>query len=73
MKKQFLKFCLGWLPASSMMLCTMTMLTASPLLPRVAAAVEQNAKTTQVTGMVTDSEKQPLIGVTVTLVGTDTH
>ncbi|MBP3756557.1 MAG: carboxypeptidase-like regulatory domain-containing protein, partial [Prevotella sp.] len=72
-KKQRMKFCHGWLTAGAMMLCTMTMLTAAPLLPKAAAAVEQNAKTTQVTGMVTDPEKQPLIGVTVTLVGTETR
>ena len=68
-----MKFCHGWLTAGAIMLCTMTMLTAAPLLPKAAAAVEQNAKTTQVTGMVTDPEKQPLIGVTVTLVGTETR
>ena len=72
-KKQFLKFCFGWMPTGAMMLCTMTMLTAGPLLPQASAAIEQNAKSSQVTGMVTDGEKQPLIGVTITLVGTDVH
>ena len=72
-KKQFLKFCFGWMPTGAMMLCTMTMLTAGPLLPQASAAIEQNAKSSQVTGMVTDGQKQPLIGVTITLVGTDVH
>ena len=72
-KNQLLKLCFRWMPTSAMMLCTMTMLTAGPLLPKASAAIEQNAKPTQVTGMVTDGEKQPLIGVTITLVGTDVH
>ena len=67
-KNQLLKLCFRWMPTSAMMLCTMTMLTAGPLLPKASAAIEQNAKPTQVTGMVTDGEKQPLIGVTITLV-----
>ena len=35
--------------------------------------MQQDAKTSQVTGLVTDQEKQPLIGVTVTVLGTDTR
>lgn len=72
-KKEISKFCHSSLPIGMMMLCATTMLFAAPALPRVAAAVQQEAKTSQVTGLVTDPEKQPLIGVTVTLVGTETR
>ena len=46
------------------------MQAASPALPRAVAAVQQDGHEIQVTGLVTDSEKEPLIGVTVTVVGT---
>ena len=72
MKKELLKRCCGSLTGGALLLAA-TLLTATPLPVRAAAAVEQTAKTTQVTGMVTDPEKQPLIGVTVTLVGTETR
>ena len=72
MKKELLKRCCGSLTGGALLLAA-TLLTAAPLPVRAAAAVEQTAKTTQVTGMVTDPEKQPLIGVTVTLVGTETR
>ncbi len=52
------------------MLGTMVMQAASPALPRAVAAVQQDGHEIQVTGLVTDSEKEPLIGVTVTVVGT---
>ncbi len=52
------------------MLGTMVMQAASPSLPRAVAAVQQDGHEIQVTGLVTDSEKEPLIGVTVTVVGT---
>ena len=72
MKKELLKRCCGSLTGGALLLAA-TLLTATPLPVRAAAAVEQTAKTTQVTGMVTDPEKRPLIGVTVTLVGTETR
>jgi len=71
MKKQLLKFCHSWLPSGAMMLCTMTMLVSAPALQQARADVQQNVNKAQVTGMVTDAEKQPLIGVTVTVVGSD--
>ena len=73
MKKQLTKICHFWLPASSVMLCSLTMLMAAPLLPQAPAAVAQSVQTNQVTGLVTDKQKEPLIGVTVTLVGTETR
>ena len=71
MKQQLSKFCHFWLPAGSVMLCSLTMLMAAPLLPDAPTAVAQSVQTNQVTGMVTDKQKEPLIGVTVTLVGTE--
>ena len=73
MKKQLSKFCHSWLPASSVMLCSLTMLMAAPLLPEAPAVMAQGVQTNQVTGLVTDKQKEPLIGVTVTLVGTETR
>ena len=73
MKKQLTKICHFWLPASSVMLCSLTMLMAAPLLPQAPTAVAQSVQTNQVTGLVTDKQKEPLIGVTVTLVGTETR
>ena len=55
------------------MLCSLTMLMAAPLLPTAPAAMAQSVQTNQVTGLVTDKQKEPLIGVTVTLVGTETR
>ncbi len=73
MKQQLSKFCHLWLPAGSVMLCSLTMLMAAPLLPTAPAAMAQSVQTNQVTGLVTDKQKEPLIGVTVTLVGTETR
>ena len=73
MKQQLSKFCHFWLPAGSAMLCSLTMLMAAPLLPTAPAAMAQSVQTNQVTGLVTDKQKEPLIGVTVTLVGTETR
>ncbi len=50
------------------LLCMLAMLGGVGLQP---AAAQQQVKTAQVTGQVTDGAKQPLIGVTVTLVDTD--
>ena len=55
------------------MLCSLTMLMAAPLLPSAPVAMAQSVQTNQVTGLVTDKQKEPLIGVTVTLVGTETR
>ena len=71
--KQLSKFCHYWLPAGSVMFCSLTMLMAAPLLPKAPAAMAQSVQTNQVTGLVTDKQKEPLIGVTVTLVGTETR
>lgn len=73
MNKQLSKFCHSWLPAGSVMLCSLTMLMAAPLLPQAPVAMAQSVQTNQVTGLVTDKQKEPLIGVTVTLVGTETR
>ena len=73
MKQQLSKFCHFWLPAGSVMLCSLTMLMAAPLLPTAPVAMAQSVQTNQVTGLVTDKQKEPLIGVTVTLVGTETR
>ncbi|WP_370641676.1 SusC/RagA family TonB-linked outer membrane protein [Prevotella sp. E9-3] len=49
------------------------MLVASPALPRASAAEQQSTKEAQITGIVTDQvTKEPLIGATVTVVGTKT-
>ena len=71
MKKQLFKFCQGIQPVCLFVLTLAAMLFAAPTLPKAHAEVQQQAKTSQVTGMVTDQEKMPLIGVTVTVVGTD--
>ncbi len=73
MNKQLSKFCHSWLPAGSVMLCSLTMLMAAPLLPQAPVMMAQGVQTNQVTGLVTDKQKEPLIGVTVTLVGTETR
>ena len=52
------------------MLCTLTMLVAEPLMPQAVAQSQQTVKMTQVTGLVTDQQKEPLIGVTISAVGT---
>ena len=58
------------MPAALLMLGSATLLfAAAPLMP-ASAAVEQAQG--QVTGLVTDQDKQPLIGVTVSVVGTST-
>jgi TonB-linked SusC/RagA family outer membrane protein len=49
------------------------MLMAAPLLPQAPVMMAQGVQTNQVTGLVTDKQKEPLIGVTVTLVGTETR
>ena len=72
-KKQLSDFFRRWLCGSLVVTCTTTMLTLPCLQPPVTAAIQQAAKETQVTGLVTDHEKQPLIGVTVTVVGTETR
>ena len=65
---QLSKFCQGWLPAGIMLLSAM--LIASPAIPRASAAEQQqSSKETQVTGLVTDVNKEPLIGATVSVVG----
>ncbi|WP_036915149.1 TonB-dependent receptor [Prevotella sp. P6B4] len=46
---------------------------AAPLLPQAPVMMAQGVQTNQVTGLVTDKQKEPLIGVTVTLVGTETR
>ena len=61
MKKQLTKICHFWLPASSVMLCSLTMLMAAPLLPQAPAAVAQSVQTNQVTGLVTDKQKEPRV------------
>ena len=68
MKHRLLKICQSRLSAGMFLLCTLAMLGGVGLQP---AAAQQQVKTAQVTGMVTDAAKQPLIGVTVTLVDTD--
>ena len=60
MKQQLSKFCHTWLPAGSVMLCSLTMLMAAPLLPDAPTAMAQSVQTTQVTGLVTDKQKEPL-------------
>ena len=70
MKKQLSKFCRSWLPAGTTMLCTLTMLVAEPLMTQTVAQNQQTVKMTQVTGLVTDQQKEPLIGVTISAVGT---
>ena len=72
MKQQVRKFCFRAAAASLPLLCLAAMLTAGPALTSAAAATQQQAET-QVTGLVTDQQKQPLIGVTVTVVGTETR
>lgn len=43
------------------------------MLLTVSARVAAQTESSVVTGLVTDAEKQPLIGVTVTVVGTETR
>ena len=68
MKHRLTKICQSRLRAGMFLLCTLAMLGGVGLQP---AAAQQQVKTAQVTGQVTDGAKQPLIGVTVTLVDTD--
>ncbi len=70
MKKHLSKYCRSWLPAGTAMLCTFTLLVAEPLFTQAVAQVQQTTKMTQVTGLVTDQAKEPLVGVTVSAVGT---
>ena len=70
MKKQLSKFCRSWLPAGTALLCTCSMLVAQPVISQAVAQTQQSQKMTQVTGLVTDQEKQPLVGVTIAAVGT---
>ena len=72
MDKNLTKFCHKLLPAGMFMFCTMTFLVAAPVLPQANAAIQQDTRETLVTGLVTDGEKEPLIGVTVSVVGTET-
>ena len=71
MRKHMKRVCHCTLPGCMMMLATTMMLMAAPALMPVQAAVEQAES--QVTGLVTDPDKQPLVGVTVTVVGTSTR
>ena len=71
MRKHMKRVCHCTLPGCMMMLATTMMLMATPALMPVQAAVEQAES--QVTGLVTDPDKQPLVGVTVTVVGTSTR
>ena len=71
MRKHMKRVCHCTLPGCIMMLATTMMLMAAPALMPVQAAVEQAES--QVTGLVTDPDKQPLVGVTVTVVGTSTR
>ena len=66
MRKHMKRVCHCTLPGCMMMLATTMMLMAAPALMPVQAAVEQAES--QVTGLVTDPDKQPLVGVTVTVV-----
>ncbi len=68
MKHRLTKICQSRLRAGMFLLCMLAMLGGVGLQP---AAAQQQVKTAQVTGQVTDGAKQPLIGVTVTLVDTD--
>lgn len=73
MKKHLSKICHCLLPASATLLMLAAMLVASPALPRASAAEQQSTKEAQITGIVTDQvTKEPLIGATVTVVGTKT-
>ena len=67
-KRHSVKLFRSMLPAGLLMLGTTAMLFSAPLLSPVQAAVQQSES--QVTGLVTDQNKEPLIGVTVTVVGT---
>ena len=70
MKKQLFKFCRSWLPAGTTMLCSLTMMVAEPFITPSVAQVQKGVKMTQVTGLVTDQAKEPLVGVTISAVGT---
>ena len=69
-QQRILKSCRAAMPAALLMLGSAAMtFPAAVLTP--AFAEEQQAQS-QVTGLVTDQDKQPLIGVTVQVVGTTT-
>ena len=55
-----------WVKAST--ICLVALLAMSAHLT-VSAAMQQQASEIQVTGMVTDQQKEPLVGVTVAVVG----
>lgn len=69
-KKQFRKFCHSLLGVSMMMLPAAAVLLGTMTASTVNAAVQQDGKESQITGLVTDQQKDPLPGVTVTEVGT---
>ena len=69
-KKQFRKFCHSLLGVSMMMLPVAAVLLGTMTASTVNAAVQQDGKESQITGLVTDQQKDPLPGVTVTEVGT---
>ena len=69
-RQKIAKACRSALPAVLMMFGTGAMLFSAAALTPAFADVQQGQS--QVTGMVTDQDKQPLIGVTVTVVGTST-
>ena len=52
------------------MLCSLTMMVAEPFITPSVAQVQKGVKMTQVTGLVTDQAKEPLVGVTISAVGT---
>ena len=68
MKHGLLKFCPSRWLAVLIGLCTLSLLGSAPLHAKSVEAAQQQVKTSQVTGMVTDATNQPLIGVTVSLV-----
>ena len=65
------KFCHG--ATAVPMLCLAAMLMAAPAVSPAAAATQQHQTEGQVTGLVTDQQNQPLIGVTVSVVGSETR
>ncbi|MCR4957932.1 MAG: carboxypeptidase-like regulatory domain-containing protein, partial [Prevotella sp.] len=69
-KQRILKSCRAAMHAAMLMFGTAAMLFPAAALTPAYADVEQAQS--QVTGLVTDQDKQPLIGVTVQVVGTTT-
>ena len=68
MKHRLLKFCPSRWLAVLIVFCMLSLLGSAPLHAKSVEAAQQQVKTSQVTGMVTDATNQPLIGVTVSLV-----